>query len=122
VFLNEEIEAPAGRFAAGHLASGFFVVSGEPVELFGDVVALQLQNYLLLHAFTVDGGEQLRDPFMQARAHAGLDFRQTRAHLGDQLSEPRATLFDEFAQALAFAQAHRTKLFQCLLEHRAARD
>ena len=80
-FLHEEIEAAAGGLAAGHDAAGFLDVAGEPVELFGHVQTLQLQHQFLLDAIAIHGGQQFGDAFVQAGAHARLDFRQPRAHL-----------------------------------------
>ena len=81
--MRKSSRRPAPSLRA-HDAARFFDVAGEAIEFFGDIEALQLQHDFLLDAIAVDRGQQLGDAFVQARAHAGLDFRQARAHLGDQ--------------------------------------
>jgi hypothetical protein len=118
--LHQEIQAPAGRFAAAHDAAGFLDVTIEAIELLGHVDTLQLQHDFLFDALAIHRREQFRDAFIEPCAYARLDLGQPCAHLDHERGQPRAALFKELAETLAFAQTHRTQIVQRLLEQRTA--
>jgi hypothetical protein len=82
-------------------------VSVEPVELLGDIEALQHQQDLLLDALLIDLGAELAQALLESLADPACASGRSGACRADHAGQRGAALADQRREPLAFAQRAR---------------